>query len=446
MSNPNDHHNRIAQRAAEAAARREGRAIPDRPIETEHSQQTHETVDRRVDISEPVHSNNNGSHLKKQPDNVQPDEDTKSFEVENTESPLKPDNYIEVPAPAAEPEPEHISDTFAELESSLDTPAEASNIDFPKLSAADLASITIEDDTLSDIDLISNREAIMSARNAGYQVSALSSNYTAVMHSLKFEDKSRLSAAQEDAAQYYKRLFLTVFNRLDFKTENKPSFENWLKMTAYSDFETLLFGTYAQTYPGKSAFDISCPKCKTELKPEFQPEHLLHPASSDVESRINSINAHDGSVSSIQANTLVNKVERKLLPDSNVIIDIRTPSLRHHLDLFEKFHKQISGDLSNAFVALMFTKQLLVPNIKRYKQTGEMTYIAVTKPEAIISYFAELSLTDADQLEKLIDGVSSTYQLEFKLPEFDCTSCGYHFESIPIRIEKLLNLKVAGQM
>ena len=68
----------------------------------------------------------------------------------------------------------------------------------------------------------------------------------------------------QNLADRYAEIAKIIYNNIEDMSITKPSFSNWLKITALTDLETLLFGLFASTYPKESEVTIGCENRKCE--------------------------------------------------------------------------------------------------------------------------------------------------------------------------------------
>ena len=82
-----------------------------------------------------------------------------------------------------------------------------------------------------------------------YTVYALNSAYRADMSGLNYKEINGLRSNSLNSYEKRRKLFKTVYDKIQsMNLKSIPSFENFLKMTAIQDLDTLLFGIYSKTH------------------------------------------------------------------------------------------------------------------------------------------------------------------------------------------------------
>ena len=82
-----------------------------------------------------------------------------------------------------------------------------------------------------------------------YTVYALNSAYRADMSGLNYKEINGLRSNSLNSYEKRRKLFKTVYDKSQsMNLKSIPSFENFLKMTAIQDLDTLLFGIYSKTH------------------------------------------------------------------------------------------------------------------------------------------------------------------------------------------------------
>ena len=82
-----------------------------------------------------------------------------------------------------------------------------------------------------------------------YTVYALNSAYRADMSGLNYKEINGLRSNSLNSYEKRRKLFKTVYDKIQsMNLKSIPSFENFLKMTAIHDLDTLLFGIYSKTH------------------------------------------------------------------------------------------------------------------------------------------------------------------------------------------------------
>ena len=90
----------------------------------------------------------------------------------------------------------------------------------------------------------------LAATSPSYSVMALKSGYRAAMGALTNNDKAAMRNLSGSEIEQNEKLLRIVHRKImENSTGERLSFEEWTSITAEADFETLLFGIYAATFP-----------------------------------------------------------------------------------------------------------------------------------------------------------------------------------------------------
>ena len=106
-------------------------------------------------------------------------------------------------------------------------------------------------------------------------VVCVGSGYTASMAPLTMQDKSALKSVKNTALAVHEKLYQLIYNRIEECSPPKPTYKNWLEMTAIMDVDTLLFGLYASSYRGSHRYPVNCGECGHTNQVEATPAQLV---------------------------------------------------------------------------------------------------------------------------------------------------------------------------
>lgn len=355
------------------------------------------------------------------------------------ETPVKEEAPV---AAAPVVEPSGISDTFdsiAENQAIAEQPAE---FDFSEVSI-DVGQVTISES--NPIDLSNAVDDVLNQR-ASYAVVCMQSSYSANMGSIRMEDKARIVSSTSSAYESKMRLYRTIYDKVQTMNCPKPSFKEWCKMTAYNDIDTLVFGMYAQTYPGDSDFDVTCAKCSHEMKSKVGVNSMLQVKDEAAYAKVQEVIQNTGDIEAVQQSSMLNAVERTVMDRSKIIAELRTPSIQDHLDILSSFGSELKGDTSEIIGFLMFVKRILVPDIKHYERTRQLRYLPVVNQDEMLSVIRRLNTEDGAQLDKVITERATKFQIDYQIPTFNCPNCQTQVGPIPVDMENLLFTKVTGRI
>ena len=305
-------------------------------------------------------------------------------------------------------------------------------------------------DVVTDLGALQLFEAIKAATGDAamsvFKVAALQSGYTAEMGALSFEDITRLQTASVDAYAARMKLLRTVYGRIKQFSCEHIKFQDWLKQTAQGDYDTLMYGLYAATYPGDNEFDVRCRHCGHENKLTANVGALARVAGDDVYGEIRKLLDPATDFRGAIQGSLVGHIVQRKLPKSGVIAEVRNPSMQDYLDNVQWFvqnQDRQTGNLPDQLAGsetvqtlTMYVPRLLVPI------PGGSQYAAVSDKDQRASLIRRLSQADGRALVDAVDEQSKKLDVSYQLPDFNCRGCGKKNDELFLDFETLLFIKL----
>jgi hypothetical protein len=278
-----------------------------------------------------------------------------------------------------------------------------------------------------------------------FMVTLPQSAYVAKMSSLNLEDKIRILNSVETPFENRRKLYKMVYDHIEEMSITKPKFDQWIKMTSYHDVDTLLFGIYAQTYPGESDFDITCGKCENKVEAKIGAHLLSCMKDKDIYQHLDAV-VQSNDPARTQAASMVHNTSRVLLPDSKLIFDIITPSIADHLMLLKAFNPKAVADISNIVGMMLFLKQIFIPDMAAFNQNKKAAFFMTEDRNEMLRIISNLSTKDGDKLNDEINERAKKYEINYQLPKMTCASCGNEIEAINIDCESILFSSMMGKI
>ena len=279
----------------------------------------------------------------------------------------------------------------------------------------------------------------------GVQVLALHTGFCVEMTSLSFREINAMQASLTDNYTQRYKMIQIVYNRMQNCTV-KMTFEQFLKNTAFSDLNTLLYGLYASTYPDKHEFKVRCQneECGVDLRFNRYPSDLVQDMPNRTIARIKDL-LEAKRLDEARKESILGKVQRRELPDSGIVVEIRNPTLKDYLDSTQRHvqeEKKKSDDSTTAALVTiqMYLKKILLPG--KMRGVAEQSYLPINRPAHVMHIVSSLSSKDGDALLKAIMFESSKYDVEYCLPEYSCPQCGFDNKKTPMNFESILFLEM----
>ena len=281
-----------------------------------------------------------------------------------------------------------------------------------------------------------------------FKVAALQSAYTAEVGALAFEDISRIQASAVDAYAARMKLLRTIHSRVQTFSCGPIKFQDWLKLTSHGDYNTILYGLYAATYPGENEFDVNCGHCGRENKLTVNVNDLPRIMDSETFSQ-RLVVLLDPNVDHSSIGSMVGKVVQRKLPESNIVAEVRNPSIQDYLDgvqWFTNANDKNTGMLPESLAGAeviraltMHVSRLLVP------KPNSSQYLPVTDQAQRASIIGRMSRRDGEALAQAVASETKRLEVEYSIPEYNCPHCNKRNSNQLIDFEALLFMKLQGK-
>ena len=360
--------------------------------------------------------------------------------------------------PAAAPRPAEVAAAPVADEQVVEAPvaevaADAPANQAPKVEvvAPKALEVTIGDASiLSGAGTLALHEALQAAlgidKNPSFKVAALQSGYTAEIGPLAFEDISRIQASAVDAHASRMKLLRTLHSRIQQFSCGNIKFQDWLKQTAQGDYDTLMYGLYASTYPGENDFDVNCRHCGHQNKITVDVGQLARVESDDVYAEIRKLLDPKTDFKGAIQNSLVGRTIQRKLPQTGIIAEIRNPSMQDYLDGVQWFVNaqdrntgMLPSEIAGAEVIRtlsMYVHRMLVP------VNGGAQYLPVEGQLERSQLIGRLPRADGQALTDAVDEETKKLEVSYSLPAYNCSGCGKRNEDLFLDFEALLFIKL----
>ena len=356
-----------------------------------------------------------------------------------------------------------ISDTLKEL-SKLDT----SGVDIHKLKMFDFdsADLSIRKDYLKTRnDLVAApRESKISLLMSGhYEIISAYGNYDLI-------SVERNIYSNESFVDRERMLYESIYSHVNYVSysKEKPDFETWAKNIAYPDIASLYFGVYDANSIGDNHYLFDCPYCGAEVSISRANKDLMVAVPKELtKDRLEKFITNKdimGLDSTEIAKWAKTTVVRKILPETNIIVDYAVPTLYDYLvtistldvinkrDMNGKLNIGIIDEFSdtdddiedfNRIMTYLYIKDIGVP--ARVGDTNKFRYIKLTEKADIIEHINGLSadgdyaeLLRGEEVRNLIVKSATKYYLE----NCKCNSCKRTIKYVSINPKQIFFFKI----
>ena len=355
------------------------------------------------------------------------------------------------PVQNTQPTPASTDAVAPVAEAPAPAPSAPKTVEFPTVAAASVVHID-ENLVVGDLGSLAIHAALKAALEGGeesspvFKVAALQSGYCAEFRPLAFEDINRIQASSVDAHAARIKLLKVLHSKITEFSCGAIRFQDWLKQTANGDYDTLMYGLYAATYPGVNEFDTNCQHCGAKNKVAVDVNQLVRIESDDVFGEIRKLLDPKTDYKGAIQNSMVGRAVQRRLPLSNIVVEIRNPSIQDYLDGVQWFvaaqDKQTGAlpvDQAGADVIRtlnMYVSKLLVP------VPGTQQYAEISSAAERANVIGRLKRIDGEALVKAVDEETNRLQVSYSLPAYNCASCQKRNEDLYLDFEALLFIKL----
>lgn len=366
------------------------------------------------------------------------------------DSPVPEGEEVVSPAPVEDVKEDKpfISDTFSQLlDGGFDPPPPTGVGDnILKDIKFDLNNIEIVKD-YSELELMNNEQFILDNKKT-MMVTCCQSAYSAEVTAMKNQEIQNINDSNVDFYNYKKKLYKTLFNRIENTSVGKMSFNTWLKVTSYFDIETLLYGVYCQTFPYENKYTIRCVKndCKFNkmgFDVVINNNSLIEMRGQEAEifAKIDEIVSKVKNPQDLVKNSHVHTTKRVALDESKIIFDVQIPSAYDYLEkILSNTTEEMAEEFSNTLGLVLFIKNAYIPDINGYRRTGNLSFYPVEESETdrLIEIVSKLPYYDGLQLSEVINDFTDKLRISYSINGISCPNCGAEIGEVRLSMEDLL--------
>lgn len=263
-----------------------------------------------------------------------------------------------------------------------------------------------------------------------------------------------LQIIQDSTNSFYEsmdKIYRILYGKIEKMPGGKLGYEKWLKITSFFDYSSFLYGIYCQTFPFKNKYELTCnnPSCRHRFEAEV-PHASLMDIPGDKEAyqrRVDSILTEVKQLEDIPKHSLLTKTKRIQLPESNIVVDFRLPSLYQYLNESAKLigDENLSKRYSlDSLMSLCFIEGMFMPDPYEYENTGHIEFIPVVDKTDQLFEINKFSVFDgityADELVSFTD----QYRTRYSIRGVRCPRCKTELDSGELEILNLIFLAISN--
>lgn len=274
------------------------------------------------------------------------------------------------------------------------------------------------------------------------QIVANQSNYIAYMESLTYNEIAALTNSTLDDYSAQLLLAQTIYSKINTTTVGKMKFDEWTNITSFYDIDNFLYGIYLETFPGDTKFSITCGNCQEKIDAVINNDTLISSKNDGSTINVQQILNNKNSREELLNSSLVNHKERIVLPNSKIIMDIKIPTIKKHLDILGSINKNSKEKTQHILSIMMFLDKVLMIDVEQSMKNNAPCYYEITEREKIARIISQLSFQDAQMVTKFINEFIDKHALVYKIKSFKCPKCQDDIGDITIDMETLLFFQI----
>ena len=287
---------------------------------------------------------------------------------------------------------------------------------------------------------------------------ALGSGYMGKMGNCSTADIMKLGKAIDSGRSLGTEIerWQLLYDKMKFCSIGKfESFDEFLKNTAYDDYESLQFALICASFPKDTYLSFECPQCKTSFtltipNKDFVRTDLVNEKVANAAKEILSAQAFVERAKEVHENALFNEITRISIDDDNddVLLELYAPSA---YDAIYRTYQNLSSNLRDdpnfeGFIPLIkFIKSAFV--CVEYDDEGDPVYDQYDDPDSILKILSNMNEAQMNKISVYMEESYLSHRYYYGLEKVICTNpkCKHNLGSYPMSMDTLLFHKVRPQ-
>lgn len=253
-----------------------------------------------------------------------------------------------------------------------------------------------------------------------------------------------LALRTRDQFSYWDFLYQNIHEKMQSCSIGAMDYDTFLKSTALTELDLLLYGIFCSTYPESNDFPITCinPKCGNKFDFSYKNSNYLDISEEDKDKAADAMRAliAGQTIDSKEffENSNTNTLERVYLPSSKMIVELRHPTLYNQLyDVIKQLvENEVDGASDTTLNRMPYVQTVMVLEDDENPDSG---YIEFTDLMQKVSLLTDLDEADDDELEKQIsENILDKYTIGFSMKGISCPICGKKIPDQEVDFRQLL--------
>ena len=289
---------------------------------------------------------------------------------------------------------------------------------------------------------------------------ALGSGYMGKMGNCSTSDFLKLGRAIDSGANYQSQLerWQLLYEKMKYcSIGNFESFDDFLKGTAYDDYENLQFALICASLPEETTLSFKCPDCGQSFTFSVKNKDLLRTelVNEDMKDYVTKIVEADTFIERAQEvykEAPFNKITRISLngdKDLSIIMDLYAPSA------YDVIHRVFEGIPQKYYDNEDYAPYISLVNLvkgiyiarEEPDETGEYIYDAFESPEEILETLVRFNEPQLNKITLYINETYLSHKYYYGIKKVTCPNpeCNHDFGEYAMNMDQLLFLKLHRQ-
>jgi hypothetical protein len=271
---------------------------------------------------------------------------------------------------------------------------------------------------------------------SAFQIVAAQSGYMAKVLPLVHKDQINLFFTNLSLYEYKKNIYKVIWEKIHDTSVGKMGWEDWLRFTSVEDLETFYYGVYSSTFPNEGVFKFTCPNPKCGAERDYKISHNNLIKTTDKEKMrllIDEVSKNATTIEKMKNYSLIGKNQALQLSESNIIVELRTPTLFDSLEILRTVPEKVVNKDAVTVTNLLYISKILIPS-----KDNEGVFTEEMKKSTILRVIDSLPIDDANELQNAVFDRVDENRISYSIKNLKCSECSEEVKDIPISVEDIL--------
>jgi hypothetical protein len=308
-------------------------------------------------------------------------------------------------------------------------------------------SIDVNKIVLSESNKLVQMTSMESVFNAvpTMKVILTQSGWWGEMSALSMAEINSINLSTNDPYTDTRRQYQILHKHIESSNLGKIGFNDFLKATAFYDVDSLYYGCYCMTFPGENEFEITCPSCQKKTVAIITNNSLFKRPSAETIAKVKQLRNTVATPQELVAASLLSETHRVALPDSKMVVELRSPTLEDYLENLNGITPEQADKYASAVGIRAFVSRLFMLDIPATKRANEPRFFEV-HGDVLFEALCRLSKVDGKTVSTAIEGDVKRYIIGYSLKPFPCRNCNDTIPEMPVNMERVLFTQIAKEV